>query len=107
MNEQAALLEHESQIFADGLETGADKSATADKFLENALVFNAGGDVMLTKREGEILRLIIGGHTNKQIARRLSRSERTVEYHRNRLMRKIGAHNAAELVRHSLVMGVV
>ena len=93
-------MEHENQTLADGLETGADK------FLENALVFNAGSDVVLTNREGEILRLIIGGHTNKQIARRLSRSERTVEYHRNRLMRKLAAHNAAELVKRSLVMGI-
>ncbi len=94
-------MEHEGQIFTNGLETGADK------FLENALIFNAGSDVMLTKREGEILRLIIGGHTNKQIARRLSRSERTVEFHRNRLMRKMAAHNAAELVRHAIDMGVI
>jgi len=106
-------LEHESRILADGLETGedksatADKSTTADKLLENTLVFNTGSDVALTRREGEILRLIIGGQTNKQIARRLSRSERTVEFHRNRLMRKMAAHNAAELVKRSLVMGII
>ena len=29
----------------------------------------------------------------------LSRSHRTIEYHRNRLMRKLNAHNAAELVK--------
>lgn len=94
-------MEHESRILADGLETGADK------LLENTLVFSTGSDVALTRREGEILRLIIGGQTNKQIARRLSRSERTVEFHRNRLMRKMAAHNAAELVKRSLVMGII
>jgi len=79
-----------------------------DKLLEDNLVSSIGNaDFELTKREGEILRLIVGGWTNKQIARQLSRSERTVEYHRNRLMRKMAAHNAAELVRRAIVMGVV
>jgi DNA-binding NarL/FixJ family response regulator len=49
----------------------------------------------------------VAGQTNKQIAQRLSRSERTIEYHRNRLMRKMAAHNAAELVRHALVTGII
>ena len=119
------LLENESQPLTDGckldgavcwsepalagrgLLPDADKPAMADKLLENILVFNTGSALALTKREGEILRLIIGGHTNKQIARRLSRSERTVEFHRNRLMRKMAAHNAAELVRHAICMGVI
>jgi len=51
--------------------------------------------------------MIVGGRTNKQIARLLSRSERTVEYHRNRLMRKMAAHNTAELVRLAMVTGIV
>jgi DNA-binding NarL/FixJ family response regulator len=107
MNRQIALLENENQFFADDLETGTDKPATADKLLENTLVFSVDNSVALTRREGDILRLIVTGQTNKQIARRLSRSERTVEYHRNRLMRKMAAHNAAELVRRSLIMGVI
>jgi len=119
------LLEHESQPIADGCENAAaisdgeipvsgrlrtpaaDKPATADKLLEDTLVFNTDNTVALTKREGDILRLIVAGRTNKQIAQQLSRSERTVEYHRNRLMRKMAAHNAAELVRRALVMGVI
>ena len=78
-----------------------------DKLLEKNLVFDIGNDVPLTKREEEILRLIVSGQTNKQIAHRLSRSERTVEYHRNRLMCKVGAHNAAQLIKSALVMGLV
>jgi DNA-binding NarL/FixJ family response regulator len=101
MNRQPTLLQDESQFLADDL--GID----SDKHLENTLVFSIDNPVALTKREGDILRLIVTGQTNKQIARRLSRSERTVEYHRNRLMRKMSAHNAAELVRRSLVMGVI
>jgi DNA-binding CsgD family transcriptional regulator len=78
-----------------------------DKLLEKDLVFDIGNDVPLTKREEEILRLIVSGQTNKQIAHRLSRSERTIEYHRNRLMRKVGAHNAAQLVKGALLLGLV
>ena len=100
-------MEHESHSLADGSKTAADKPDTADKLLENTLVFSMENPVAMTKRERDILRLIVGGETNKQIARRLSRSERTVEYHRNRLMRKMSAHNAAELVKRALVMGVV
>ena len=96
-----------SQSLADGSKTAADKPDTADKLLENTLVFSMENPVAMTKRERDILWLIVGGETNKQIARRLSRSERTVEYHRNRLMRKMSAHNAAELVKRALVMGVV
>ena len=78
-----------------------------DKFLENTLIFDVSKGISLTKREGEILRRIVSGQTNKQIAQSLSRSERTVEFHRNRLMRKIGAHNAAELVKIAMGYGVV
>ncbi len=78
-----------------------------DGVLESALIFDLDKDIPLTRREGEILRLIVAGRTNKQIATRLSRSERTVEFHRNRLMRKIGAHNAAQLVKSALAMNLV
>jgi DNA-binding CsgD family transcriptional regulator len=77
-----------------------------DKFLENTLVFDVCGGISLTKREEEILQMIVSGQTNKQIAQCLSRSERTVEFHRNRLMRKLGAHNAAELVKSAIAMGL-
>lgn len=79
-----------------------------DELLESTLsISSSSGDFGLTKREGEILQLIVAGQTNKEIARQLSRSERTVEYHRNRLMRKMSAHNSAQLVRQAIAMGVV
>jgi DNA-binding CsgD family transcriptional regulator len=78
-----------------------------DGVLESALIFDLDKDIGLTKREIEILRLIVSGQTNKQIAAQLSRSERTVEFHRNRLMRKIGARNAAQLVKSALAMDLV
>jgi DNA-binding NarL/FixJ family response regulator len=77
-----------------------------DDILEDALFGNRPVE-HLTKREAEILKLIVRGNTNKKIAQKLYRAERTVEYHRNRLMRKLGAHNAADLVKRAIAMGVV
>lgn len=53
----------------------------------------------LTQQEREVMRLIVAGHPNKGIARTLGLSQRTVEFHRGRLMRKMNAANVAELVR--------
>ncbi len=82
------------------------KRSHTDKLLENTLFNNIGISKPLTKREIQILQSILAGKTNKQIARALSRSCRTIEYHRNRLMRKLNAHNAAELVKRALAMGI-
>ena len=67
---------------------------------------NIGIGEPLTKREAEILRLIVAGKTNKEIARIFCRAERTIEYHRNRLMRKLGVHNAAGLVKRAVAMSI-
>ena len=79
----------------------------ADGLIESVLVGKGVPGEHLTARETQILQSIVAGQTNKQIARMLSRSQRTVEYHRNRLMRKLNAHTAAELVRKAIAMGIV
>lgn len=53
----------------------------------------------LTHREHEVLVQITGGASNKEAGRVLSISPRTVEVHRARIMDKLGARNAADLVR--------
>jgi len=52
---------------------------------------------VLTPRELEILRLILGGATNRQIAGFFDISEKTVKAHRGKIMQKTGASSAAEL----------
>jgi PAS domain S-box-containing protein len=54
--------------------------------------------VALTPREREIAALLVEGSTSKQIGRQLAISPRTVDVYRSRLMRKLGASTAAELV---------
>ena len=53
----------------------------------------------LTPREREVLDQIVAGCSNKEVGRRLKISPRTVETHRASLMEKLGARNAADLVR--------
>ncbi len=76
-----------------------------DGFLEKTL-FDIQAEYDLTPRELEILHLIVAGKTNKEIARDISRTERTVEYHRNQIMKKCNAHTAADLVKRALAMGL-
>lgn len=53
----------------------------------------------LTPRERDVLQEITGGASNKEAGRRLGISPRTIEVHRARIMEKLGARNAADLVR--------
>lgn len=53
----------------------------------------------LTNRELDVLRLIVQGYTNRQMAGRLNLSVRTVESHRANLMDKLGLRSRVELVR--------
>lgn len=52
----------------------------------------------LTGREAEVVDLVVAGHANKQIARLLGISQKTVELHRSKAMRKVGASHVADLV---------
>jgi two-component system, LuxR family, response regulator FixJ len=59
----------------------------------------AGADTELTRREQEVAELIAHGASNKEAGRRLGISPRTVELHRAHIMEKLGARNAADMVR--------
>ncbi len=61
----------------------------------------------LTAREREVLILIAEGLSNKEIARKLGVSVRTVETHRERVMRKLSIRTVAGLTRHAIAEGIV
>jgi FixJ family two-component response regulator len=53
----------------------------------------------LTRREREVLEQFTSGASNKEAGRQLGISPRTIEDHRANIMKKLGARNAADLVR--------
>jgi DNA-binding NarL/FixJ family response regulator len=61
----------------------------------------------LSLREREVVRLIAKGSTNKEIAKRLSISVRTVERHRSSIINKLGLQNRAELVAYAVQRGIL
>jgi DNA-binding CsgD family transcriptional regulator len=60
--------------------------------------------VRLTAREKQVVKLIAEGEGSKQIAYILGISDATVAVHRYNMMRKLGAHNIADVVRLGLPM---
>jgi two-component system response regulator FixJ len=53
----------------------------------------------LSRREQDVMKLVVQGHSNKEIATALAISPRTVDIHRARVMEKLKAESLAELVR--------
>ena len=76
--------------------------ATAEVFPEQGFMEGAMQDItaskVLTKAERAVLRLVVEGMGNKQVARTLGRSVRTIEDHRAKCMKKLGVDNLAELI---------
>lgn len=68
---------------------------------------SSSGSGSLSRRELQVLTLIADGHTNKQIADELGISVRTVETHRERLMRKLNVQGTAALTKAAIALGLV
>jgi len=74
-------------------------SASRQSAASEALSTKYPGYDLLTPREREVLSQIASGASNKEAGRELGISPRTIEVHRARIMEKLGAKNAADLVR--------
>jgi two-component system response regulator FixJ len=70
---------------------------------DRALARDFHGHERLTRREWDVLKRIARGASNKEIGRELGISPRTVEVHRARIMEKVSAKNAADLM--GIVLG--
>lgn len=69
--------------------------------------FETGAKRPLSRRELEVLRHIVGGRSNKEIAAILDLSVNTVSVHRANIMEVLGIHNTAELVVYAIRHGLV
>jgi two-component system nitrate/nitrite response regulator NarL len=62
---------------------------------------------LLSNRERQVLALVADGFINKEIADRLRVGVRTIETHRERIMRKLNIHSVAGLTRFAIAHGLV
>ncbi len=60
----------------------------------------------LSNREREVLKLVVEGHSNVEIGRRLGLSPKTVATYRSRMMQKLGIANLPALVKFAILAGV-
>lgn len=82
---------------ANALELLGGSSAEADELRRAAL----------TERQRSVCDLVTQGMSSKQIARHLGISHRTVETHRGEIYRRLGVHNAIQLIRKMFVREVL
>jgi two-component system response regulator NreC len=61
----------------------------------------------LSRRETEVLRLLVLGFTNREVAESLHISVRTAESHRTSIQRKLAVSRRSELVRFALARGML
>jgi FixJ family two-component response regulator len=71
----------------------------ADGQASKAASLHFPGREPLTRREREVLEQFASGASNKEAGRQLGISPRTIEDHRANIMKKLGARNAADLIR--------
>lgn len=102
------------KAFRAGATDVIEKPLAADVLLasvESALMGVVPGDDMrgvdLSGTEMRVLRFILQGKCNTEIAYMLNRSLRTVEGHRNHIMRKLDAHNPIELIKRAVQLGLI
>lgn len=83
-----------SSVVVDAMRSGGPPEAEAN------------GTDGLTGRQRDVLRLIAAGRSNKEIARELAISPKTVEFHRAALMQRLDLHDVASLTRWAVQAGL-
>ncbi len=82
-----------------------------DDFTEDALKAyrkrEAGTLSVLTRREKQILAMVVDGHTTREMAAKLNLSPRTIDHHRSNLLKKFKMKNSVDLVKYAVRHGYV
>ncbi len=61
----------------------------------------------LSKREKQVLQLVVDGNTSKEMAEHLGLSPRTIDHHRSRLLKKLNKKNSVDLVNFAVRSGLI
>lgn len=95
----------------DELIAAISKAAEGGKYFsegfEKVVREAKGAGDMLTERDMEVLHLVARGLDNAQIADRIFTSVKTVEYHRSRVIHKLGASSMPEAVAKAISLGLI
>jgi DNA-binding NarL/FixJ family response regulator len=89
-----------SHVLANRLLLGGQRPARREET-------SAADPYSLSRREKQILRMVIDGKHNKEIAEALEKSQRTVETHRFNIMKKLGVNNAIDMVNKAVRENIV
>ena len=91
---------HNGQIWANNTQL----SSVLDAFVDVAPIRNgkSNGHASLTKREGEVVKLVVEGLSNREVAESLGLAEHTVSNYLFRIYSKLGISSRVELVLYSL-----
>ncbi|WP_246865790.1 response regulator [Croceivirga thetidis] len=100
---ETELIEAINKVYRGNVYFGVE----VQKAMANTIFHSMGNTPRLTKREKQILKLIVSGKTNNQIAEELFISPLTVETHRRNLMKKMKASNTASLVKIAIEKALV
>jgi two-component system response regulator FixJ len=93
----------------DFIEKPLDKKSLTER-VESLLPKNGNNEHLgepLTQSEHRVLKLVVDGKSNKEIASLLNRSRRTIEVHRAHIMHKLGVDSLVDLVKRAVAMGLV
>ena len=88
------------QVFEQGAFIESDVAQQLVQSVPSPADKGTGPAPHLTERELQVLRLVVDGLSNKEIARTLVISPKTASVHRTNIMSKLGVRNSADLVRH-------
>lgn len=82
-------------------------SRKAKSLLQQSTSFDSCENQLLTETEIKVLKSIVKGMSNKEIAQMFHRSVRTIENHRAHIMKKLGVDSSVELVKRAVTMELV
>lgn len=103
----AEMVKAVETVYHGGTYFSASASQTLFSSFDQPVKVEGRQETPLTQREQTVLKLLAEGHNNKEIARVLGISVRTVETHRQNIKSKLDIHTAAGLTRYAIEHNLV